>query len=266
MKKQLREKEQLLEKIETFISGASQGGLKFQQKNGRTYYYHQFKNPATEKWEKTYIKKNQMDLTKELAKKGYLMKVKAVLTKQLLLLQSFVKEYDEDALEQIYRELPKERKVFVEPISIGVREKLEAWNSETYEPYRAFPENLVYETVQGEIVRSKSEVIIANVLYQYKDDISYKYERPLELKTKDGKTMVVYPDFTIINKHTGKVYYYEHAGRMDEPRYAVDFVKKINLYTLNGILQGRDLLVTYESHNVPLDTNSVRKIVENILR
>lgn len=78
------------------------------------------------------------------------------------------------------------------------------------------PENLRYETEQGDLVRSKSEVIIANILYQHRKDILYKYERPLEVMS-DGKERNIYPDFTILNIHTGKVTYWEHAGRMDVP-------------------------------------------------
>lgn len=265
MKKKLKEKELLLSKIETFIKNASEGGLKFQRKNGKTYYYQQKKNIKTEQWEKTYIKRKQMSMAKELAQKGYLISVRSELKKQIYLLQNFVKEYNEEGIEEIYNELPEERKILVEPVSVGIKEKIDAWNNENYEPYLAFPENKIYETEHGEMVRSKSEVIIANVLYQYKDDIEYKYERPLKLKTKDGKDIIVHPDFTIINKHTGKIYYYEHAGRIDEPKYAVDFVKKMNLYSNNNILQGGDLLVTYETYSMPLDINCVKKVVKSIL-
>ena len=88
-----------------------------------------------------------------------------------------------------------------------------------------YPENLRYETERGDVVRSKSEVIIANILYQNREHILYKYERPLEI-VENGRKKTIYPDFTIINKNTGKITYWEHAGRMDDPYYANDFVKK----------------------------------------
>lgn len=254
-----------MEKAEKFIADASEGILKYQRKNGRLYYYRQEKEPKTQQWSTTYIKKNQMNLAIELAEKGYLITVATVLKSQIALLQDFVQKYNEEAVEEIYRNLPDERKALVEPVAIGVKEKLEAWKREEYEPYTGFNENLIYETNQGEKVRSKSELIIANVLYQYKDDIEYKYERPLKLKAKDGSNIIVHPDFTIISKHTGRIHYYEHAGRMDEPKYAVDFVKKMNLYSTNGIIQGDELFVTYETYSMPLDINCVKRIVERIV-
>lgn len=67
---------------------------------------------------------------------------------------------------------------------------------------------------------------IANILYQHKNDIIYKYEKPLEI-IENGWRKTIYPDFTIMNVHTGKVVYWEHAGLMDDAVYANDFVRKM---------------------------------------
>lgn len=211
----------MLSKVETFILNSAEGGLKYQRRNGEIYYYQQKKNIKTKEWERSYIRKNQRNLAKELAQKGYFLSVKSVLKKQLHLLQRFIKEYDEEGIEQIYRKMPEERKALVEPTVVSVKEKIEAWNNEEYEPYLAFSENMIYETEKGEMVRSKSEV--------------------------------------------GRIYYYEHAGRIDEPKYVVDFVKKMNLYSSNNILQGCDLMVTYETYSMPLDIGCVKKVVKSIL-
>lgn len=75
----------------------------------------------------------------------------------------------------------------------------------------------------------------------------------------------IYPDFTILNKHTGTITYWEHAGRMDDPYYANDFVKKINAYISNNLLPGRDVVITYESQNTPLDIKVVKQLVEQVV-
>ena len=138
---------------------------------------------------------------------------------------------------------------------------MKEWDEEIYEPYDAYSEYKIYETDRGEMVRSKSEVIIANILNQYKKHLDYKYERPLKLKDKSGKEIIIHPDFTILNKLSGKIYYYEHVGRLDETRYATDFAKKMELYTMNHIMQGKELLMTYEAAGAPLNVSCVRKIV-----
>ena len=94
MRKQIEEKTLILEKTEKFIADASGGILKYQRKKGRLYYYRQEKEPTTQQWSTTYIKKNQMSLAIELAEKGYLITVAAVLKSQIALLQEFVQKYN----------------------------------------------------------------------------------------------------------------------------------------------------------------------------
>ena len=52
---------------------------------------------------------------------------------------------------------------------------------------------------------------------------------------------------TYLNVHTGKIIYWEHAGRMDDLYYTNDFVKKMNAYITNNLLPGRDIILTFET-------------------
>ena len=108
-------------------------------------------------------------------------------------------------------------------------------------------------------------MIISNILYRHKEDILYKYERPLEIRM-DGNVKIIYPDFTILNIHTGRVVYWEHAGRMDDPYYANEFVKKMNAYIINDLLPGRDVMTTFETLGNPLDVSVVKRIVKEICK
>ena len=178
-------------------------------------------------------------------------------------LRNFQKAYQPKESEQVYDELSEIRKELVTPLIVSKEELMRRWNTEKYESNPFHPENLRYETEQGELVRSKSEVIIANILYSHKEDILYKYERPLVLE-KDGTVKSIYPDFTVLNQHSGRIIYFEHAGRMDDPYYANDFVKKMNTYVNNGFLPGRDVLVTFETMTNPLDVAVVKRLVEEM--
>ena len=237
-----------------------EGSLTCQTKGERVYYYHQ-KNGKT-----SYIKKKDIKLAEQLAQKEYLEKAKRLLQIQIGTLKQFGEDYNDTAIEQIYDEFPHERKQLIEPLMGSAQKKLKEWSEETYEPYNAYPEYKIYETDRGEMVRSKSEVIIANLLYKHRKDLDYKYERPLRLQAKNGEEITIHPDFTIINKHTGEIYYYEHAGKMDDPKYATDFVKKMELYMANNIWQGKELLVTYEAAGAPLSTQCVRKMVARLVQ
>ena len=175
--------------INEYLKHAPKGGLKIQQRMGNTYYYHQQKSDKTGTHIKHYISKKDEKLAKTLAQKGYYTKVKPVLEQNLHALEEFMNIYDEDAIDRVYDTLIDARKNLVNPIKVSAKEQLRRWNEECYELYQKYPENLRYETEKGEMVRSKSEVIIANILYQHRKDLLYKYERPLEVMIA-GKVLV----------------------------------------------------------------------------
>lgn len=254
--------ENTLKKIDTFLNHAPEGCLKWQNKKGKTYYYHQFMKDN--KWARRYIKKGELSLAKMLAQKHYYLAIKPILEKTLNEIKRFLKKCSSNELEEIYDNLSIERKSLVTPIQLSVTEKVKQWQAEVYERNLMYPENLRYETEQGDVVRSKSEVIIANILYHNRKDILYKYERPLEVM-ENGRQKTIYPDFTILNKHTGEVTYWEHAGRMDDPYYANEFVRKMNTYIANELLPGRDVMVSLESLSNPLDIKVVKRLVKQII-
>ena len=261
-KEEVPQLENALKKIDVFLNRAPEGCLKWQNKKGKTYYYHQYMKDN--KWVRRYIKKNELSLAKKLAQKHYYLSIRPILEKMLDETKRFTKKCSSNELEEIYDNLSVERKSLVTPIQISVKEKVKQWQAEAYEKNLMYPENLRYETEQGDMVRSKSEVIIANILYRNRKDILYKYEKPLEVM-ENGRQKTIYPDFTILNKHTGKVTYWEHAGRMDDSHYANEFVKKMNTYIDNDLLLGTDVVVSFESLSNPLDIKVVKRLVKQII-
>lgn len=102
-------------------------------------------------------------------------------------------------------------------------------------------------TLSEYFVRSKSEVIIANLLVH--NDIPFIYEQPLY--ASDG-TMYL-PDFTV--KFKGETYYWEHVGRLDLPNYKTHWEQKEKWYNKN--FSGK-LIKTFEDPNLS-------KIAEEII-
>lgn len=204
-------------------------------------------------------------MARVLAQKGYYEKVKPLLERNLQALETLAKKYDTDVVDNVYDAMIEERRVLVNPVQISAEEQLRKWNSEVYELYLKYQENLKYETEKGEMVRSKSEVIIANILHQHRKYLLYKYERPLEVSIA-GKKQIIHPDFTIMNLRTGKLMYWEHAGRMDDVRYVNDFVQKMNVYAENNLFPGEDVIVTYETMNLPLNIHMVKVQVNRLIK
>lgn len=97
-----------------------------------------------------------------------------------------------------------------------------------------FDGNLIHVAVNGEMVRSKNEVIVADIL----DKVApgrWRYE--VLLKGDDGSWCR--PDFTI-SRPSGVPVYWEHLGKMNQPTYARRWEEKLGWYRSNGILPALD--------------------------
>lgn len=126
---------------------------------------------------------------------------------------------------------------------------------------RFLEERLIHITTRGDAVRSKSEVIIANMLHA--KSLDYHYEAPLEL---GGVTK--YPDFTIEDDDTGITYYWEHCGMLHDPGYRSRWEEKRKWYAGHGITEaggpnGR-LIVTRDQANGGFDAGAVAKIIDQL--
>ena len=117
-------------------------------------------------------------------------------------------------------------------------------------------------TNQGEHVRSKSEKIIADELFRL--GIPYIYEAPLNLADKTN-IITLHPDFTAMNKSSGKIYYIEHFGKMDDKEYISGAINKLDLYERNGILLGKNLIILHETKEFPLNVKVLQNYIEEFL-
>jgi ATP-dependent exoDNAse (exonuclease V) alpha subunit len=131
---------------------------------------------------------------------------------------------------------------------------------------RFLEEGLIHKTRRGDSVRSKSEVIIADLLYS--KDIEYNYE--LRLTGSDGS--VRYPDFTIEDEETGQVIYWEHLGMMRNPSYKRRWKEKLTWYLKQGILPWEEdgesssiLLVTQDDERGGIDVERIEELIDEVL-
>ncbi len=118
---------------------------------------------------------------------------------------------------------------------------------------KKYAENYKHITDRGEQVASKSELIIANVLYAA--GAKYEYEKEI---TIDGVTYK--PDFTIW-REDGSMVLWEHAGLIDDASYAWDFQQKLRRYQTAGFRQGLNLIVTADD-NGAFSAVEARRMVE----
>jgi hypothetical protein len=131
---------------------------------------------------------------------------------------------------------------------------------------RFLEERLIHRTRKGINVRSKSEVIIADLLYS--KGVEFTYERELVL---GGSKRL--PDFTIEDADTGETYYWEHLGMLNDDRYHRKWEEKLAWYASHGIRPhgtGPDedpegtLIVTKDGSNGSISSADIEALVDDV--
>lgn len=210
-------------------------------KNGKYVQYYNSDGHV-----KTYIPKKNRKLAEELAVKKYLSALLEDLQKEKRAVDSYLKYYPkgegkaENLLtkESFYKEL-------ISPYFKTKSKQLQEWMQEPFNSNTQYSENLIFKTISGHMVRSKSEVMIDTLLYI--NNIPFRYECELKVGKK-----VYYPDFTIKHPRTRKLYYWEHFGRMDDENYIRKTYLKLQNYAIHGIIPSVNLIMTFENKEHPL--------------
>lgn len=109
-----------------------------------------------------------------------------------------------------------------------------------------YEEGKIHETLSEFVVRSKSEVIITNMLVER--EVLFRYEEPLF--APDGTFYL--PDFTIT--WNGEQYFWEHWGRLDQEKYQIHTETKKKWYEKH--FPGR-LVETYEGTDVTTQADKI---------
>ena len=121
---------------------------------------------------------------------------------------------------------------------------------------------LIHRASNGTLVRSKSEVIIANALSAA--GVEFAYEK--EFRGHDGSLRL--PDFTVEDAATGETYIWEHLGMLSNPQYARAWERKRAWYAASGVEEGggdaATLIVTRDDERGGIDSAEVQAKVREI--
>ena len=226
LKNELNKLKKLEKKAEEFLASAPEGKLRCAINKGSFQYYIG----------KEYQGKKKRKLVQKIAQKEYTQQLLVCIKKQKTALENLLKTLDKYGLDEVCRKLHPARKQLVQPYIKPTEDIIAEF------------ENIEYKGKE----------------FSEEDTTAYYYELPLELKYKN-RTIVMYPDFTALNKRTGKRYILEHLGMMDKTSYYETAIWKIDVYEKNGILLGDRLLITHETAGSPLDTNVLEGYVEWLL-
>ena len=240
------------------------GRLRIAQRNNHPEFYLVLKHSNEQG---RYIHKENHNLAVQLAQKDYNYRILKLINKEIAYLQNYMKQTDNGkAIQNLFEKLSPVRQHLIKPVTLSDNLFLQEWLSITWQGL-PFPEDAAdLFTENKEKVRSKSEVIIANKLFN--NDIPYRYECPLTLYSKGNKSnpVTIYPDFTCLNVHTHKEFYWEHFGLLDNPEYAQKTARKLRLYAENNYFPGRNLIITMETQTEQLSTRQVEQLIEEFLK
>lgn len=145
----------------------------------------------------------------------------------------------EDAVESIFR-----------------REELASWADGPYErsDYRADERKMM--TSRGLAVRSKSELMIAEMLYRF--GIPFRYEAVIHVNEK----LVLNPDFMILCPD-GTVIIWEHEGLVTKASYIEWQRRKAEYYAMLGYVPWKNYIVTYDTEDGNIDMRVIEGEIRN---
>lgn len=218
-----------------------------------------------------YASKKDTSLVKLICKREYYDKLLRHIAKLNRALEGMIQVYNEGDVDSIYNSLSFGRKELISDVVYETPEQIigrfkgckeVTQNALESEFELSHPINTEIYTMKGENVRSKSEKIIADALFN--SGVPYKYEEPLVLNNGRNNT-IIHPDFTVLNKTTAKKMYIEHLGMMSDEGYYVNTMNKISLYERNGILIGKNLILFHETSDKALNTNIVNEYIKEYL-
>lgn len=223
-------------------------------RHGKTYQYY-IRTPKDREPGK-YIKKRDRATAANLAQLEYDERLIEHLHKRIRDL-NMLNTLSSDPFEAAFDQMAPGKKELIDPHYLSDEAYLRKWRDQTYAKMDFDEKAPEYYTRQGIRVRSKSEILIADILDEM--SVPFLYEKPLLLSSG-----IYHPDFTLLNIKERKEVYWEHFGMMDDMDYRNNAFKKIRKYEASGLFCPDSFIWTMETGRFPLDTKNLRRMVKEM--
>lgn len=213
----------------------------------------------TEEKTGTYLGKEKIEEAKCLAQVEYYEKLEQLLAQKLAGLEKLKVAMGEDPFESIEKRLCPGKAELISRVYYNDTQYIKEWTEQEYMEMGFREGAPEFYTRQGLRVRSKSEVIIADMLDEM--SIPFLYEKPLNLRHR-----TVHPDFTLLDIINRQEIYWEHFGMMDDADYRNNAFCKMREYEESGIYQHDRLIWTFETGKYPLNTKVLRRMIKQLAK
>ncbi len=255
---EIKVQEKLLSDSEKIVLNAPEGTLYIRERKRGVSYYQVYKD-RTGKGGKTIHRNinNQPQMIHALTEKKVAEKRIAKCSSNINMLNKMIEKYESCDYESILADLPGKYHL-AEKIHRDFL--LEKWKNAPFSQCPKNPEKHIHETQYGELVRSKSEVIIANALYSY--GIPFHYEERFPYPDENGR--IYYPDFVIMLPD-GRKLYWEHFGLLSKMAYCQHNAEKLYHYQTHGVHIGKNLIITQDDAKGSCNSAFICKIIEEYI-
>lgn len=233
-----------------------EGAKLYASKHRNKYQYYVRKNGEPDI--KTYISRENINMASGRAQLEYFEILEQMLDKRLMRLKKLKDLLSEDPFEMAEKKMSPGKQELIKAIYIPDMRYIREWKEQEYEKMGFKTESPEFYTRNGLRVRSKSEVIIADMLDEM--NIPFLYEKPLKLRS-----VTVHPDFTLLDVNNRQEIYWEHLGMMDDADYRNNAFCKMREYEESGIYQHDRLIWTFETGRQPLDTRALRGMIKRLV-
>lgn len=250
MEKMLAEYEEKLLSANNEMQKLPDGRLSCVMRKGKLTFF-QVRNIGGKRIRKSINKDTKR--IEELARKKYLEEEIDMLKSNIKAARLFLDNYEDVSVDNILGKLPKaiRGKCFA-----GNNE--ETWANQPYPQSTYMPQGKTHTTTKGLKVRSKSELLIAEKLYEH--DVQFRYEQLLNINGIDFA-----PDFTIRTEE-GRLIYWEHCGLTSNKKYMEKHRWKLSIYEEAGIVPWDNLIITYDDKQGILNLSIIESEILNKIK
>ena len=149
-------------KIKRYLKNAPTGHLRATVNKG-TFQYRIISDDDPSKPQ--YISKSKLKPARNIAQRDYYIKALKYVTNEIKAIEKLIKIRKQFKLEELYDQTKKPRRALLTPLTLTDEEYARRWQEMDYQHKYFENTDRVYTSFKGEKMRSKSEVIIANILY-----------------------------------------------------------------------------------------------------
>lgn len=258
IRQEIKRQERILKEHTSFIDSAPEGHLNARNRKAGVRYYCRYRyKKSGQVYDKEVSLQDNPKLLNVLTQKAISVEIIMRCEKNLKVLKQMLRKYESIDIRDVAEALdPRFLPLIDDKNYYMAHDWLQGSYLKNPDPYG----NNVHLSARGDLVASKTEVIIADKLFHY--GIPYRHDCAFPVPYSPG--MYYYPDFTI-ELPNGELIWWEHLGLMSNVNYAEHTGEKLAHYHNNGAVIGRNLILTADDRHGGCDSGAIDRIIKDYI-